>query len=499
MSAANGKTPGGDRVRRLILNPIPGTRSASDPEAGADPEASAFGRALADWRKEARRELGLDVERPIVASGHQTLMWHPGILVKYLLLRQIVERTGAAGANVIVDQHVGDFDQCPVPVTESDGMLGATNLVLCRPRPDVPMGFQPTFRPLPIPDSLRPATPEIRAGLDRMRAAIDAGRNAATNAACQMAHALDELMLPRWSPVPHVTASAMMRTTFAREVVRDMVRDPWACALAYNRAVMQTPDAGLRRLHVREDFVELPLWRISEDGTRRPADDVDAAAWLDGDPRVQHLMPRALMMTLIIRVALCDVFIHGLGGARYDLAMLAWANAWKGLDVPPGIVASADVHLHLPRRFSASTPMNAGRVAELQTGAHRIHHNPEIDHVDGSAHGPGAVKAEFLAAIASLPRGSRARRNAFRAMHRQLEQLRSRHIGRVEKAHREARAAAHAFIETKTCARRDWPFPFADDAVLDALDRQVAHSLDARGESLLPVSFAGRSAANTAG
>ena len=41
-----------------------------------------------------------------------------------------------------------------------------------------------------------------------------------------------------------------------------------------------------------------------------------------------ELMPRALLLTLLLRSFACDLFVHGLGGEIYDPAMEAWVAPW---------------------------------------------------------------------------------------------------------------------------------------------------------------------------
>ena len=65
---------------------------------------------MAAWRMKTRRELGLDTSRPIIATGHQTLLWHPGILVKYLAADAVARAEDFATANLIVDQHADAAD-----------------------------------------------------------------------------------------------------------------------------------------------------------------------------------------------------------------------------------------------------------------------------------------------------------------------------------------------------------------------------------------------------
>ena len=70
------------------------------------------------------------------------------------------------------------------------------------------------------------------------------------------------------------------------------------------------------------DECELPFWRLDRATmSRTPLMEGDSASLI---------APRALTLTAIARLLLCDVFIHGTGGARYDLAMERWIGAALG-------------------------------------------------------------------------------------------------------------------------------------------------------------------------
>ena len=92
---------------------------------------------------------------------------------------------------------------------------------------------------------------------------------------------------------------------------------------------------------MRDDYVEVPLWRIRDDGRRMRAYDSDVERWLDDPPGAPRLMPRALMLTALVRLAMCDLFVHGTGGAAYDTVMEAWISSWLGVTPAPiGVVLS---------------------------------------------------------------------------------------------------------------------------------------------------------------
>ena len=445
----------------LLLEPA--CESWSDLIAGR-PEGGLLGHPLDEWRRETRRSLGLDTDRPLIATGHQTLLWHPGILVKYMVVEAMAASFGWATANLVVDQHAGDFDDFDVPVRRQDGSLSTRRIILTDAPPDVPMALHPSFI-APEPRPHRAAIESVRNGVDAIINAVNR-HTEQPNAALQMAYALADLMRPRIRPMPNVTASALVETPLSRALMHHMVDDPHACAEAYNAAVRAVPEAGIGPLLIRDDYVELPLWRIRDDKRRMHAYDNDVERFLASPSEAPVLLPRALYMTALLRLGMCDLFVHGTGGGAYDVAMEQWVRNWLGVETAPKVVASATLHLPLmdePDPATARHPDLAREAHERSVEAHRVWHNPEPP-----PH-PGPVKHELLQFINRLPRGSLERRRAFFDMHDQLEAMRGSNPGRVELAQRRAIEAKARLADLEIAQRRDWAFPLYPKEALDEL------------------------------
>ena len=164
---------------------------------------------------------------------------------------------------------------------------------------------------------------------------------------------------------------------------------------------------------------ELPLWLDDlETADRARATLADGALVLHGEAfafdagadadeaaralalflrRHRHrLAPRALTLTLFLRLFVADQFVHGIGGGRYDQVTDDLIRRHLGIEPPPFAVATAT--LVWP---------GAGRVARacpscVRSRLHDLAHDF-----------PG--KAEYLAAIRSA--SGRAKLRAFRALH----------------------------------------------------------------------------------
>jgi hypothetical protein len=435
-----------------------------------------FGHLRREWREETRRELGLATDRPVIATGHQTLLWHPGILVKYLLTDAIARAHSLSTANLVVDQHAGGYGEYDVPVRRTDGSLAVRRIELTPAPADEPMALHPPFTPPKPPRHIHAALPSVGQGIERIHEAAYAHRDAAT-AAMQMAQALADLMRPWVAAMPNVTATDLVETSLSRAIAAEMVRDPRRCAEAYNEAVTAFPEAGIGKLLIRDDYVELPLWRIRDDRRRMHAYDNDVADWLDRSIDGPRLMPRALFMTALVRLGMCDLFVHGTGGANYDRAMERWIGNWLG--VQPSAIAIASADVFLPLRDPGEPAIDS---VEATLEARRVWHDPEP--TNGEA--PGPVKRELLEAIEQAPSGSLRRRKAFFSMHKQLDQLRGVHGGVVEQAQRRAERAHRQQKDASIAQRRDWAFPLYTDEQISELAAAVADAAALRGDYVEP-------------
>ncbi len=447
---------------QLIIEPGPGQLA----ELAADPPAGELaGSPLATWRTLTRDHLGLPADVPIVATGHQTLLWHPGILAKYLLVEAMTAVDDRlASANLVVDQHTGPFGQFDVPLRRPDGSLGVTTIILTGYRAEVPMGEHAAFDPPPAPSDLPLALPSVRRGVERIFGAVAAARGE-PNAAMQMAAALDRLMSHSLAPAPKVRASLLLGTPLGRLFVRMMAREPDRCARLYNEAVAIAGIRDISRLAIGAEAVELPLWVIDEAGRRRRATDRDVRAWDSGQAAHTRLLPRALLLTALVRIGMCDVFIHGTGGATYDRAMELWVQRWLGIHPSPCGIATATLRLPL------GDGSDAVDLDEARRAVRRLWHDPQRAVRRGGA---SARKQAFLELITGAPRRSRRRRELFEQMHGHLDQLRRVHAATIGEARGRLQTAVRQRAEAPIIARRTWPFPLYPKEMIDRLAQEVA-------------------------
>jgi hypothetical protein len=372
---------------------------------------------LRDFRAKARREvLGAD-DTPLLIGGHQPELSHPGVWVKNFALNGLAHRLGGTPLHLVVD---------------NDTLKSAT------------LRF-PTFRDrdphsvrlesLPF-DTLSGEIPyEDRAVSDaeQFRSFPDRARPLWVNWGY-------EPLLPRvWKPAANVgeaftamrrdrerawgcdnrelAVSGLSQTDafrrFAGHILGDLprFRDAYNAAIRTYRAANGVRSANHPAPELAEG--EAPFWVRSAGGRR-------ARATAASDPAT--LRPRALTLTLFCRVCLGDLFMHGIGGGKYDEVTDGIIRNYFGIDPPAYQVVSATLHLPLPH-----FPSSAADLTRAERRLRDLRWNPHA----------GQASADELLAVAGRepPHADHAARRAwFRDLQRVKERLRARVADQVPEA-----------------------------------------------------------------
>jgi len=439
-------------------------RAWPDAETWAELALTRF-RSLSAEKRSARAELGLPTDRPIVMTGHQAGFWHPGILSKYIAADRLAKSIGGAAAAVVVDHDAVDPLHVQA-VSQKNGGHVQLQTVSLRQRRDGAL--------LP-----RLETPICAEELDRVRATgglIDADRTAfaamtealvrhrdSESLAAQTAAANAELLEP-WMRAHWFTAGRLVRTEHWQRFFAMAVEDPARCARAYNRAVALHEEAGIPPLFAmaREERWELPFWLLDDVRGRRRlfAEMLEQPGF---DPT--RLATKAMSLTASLRWNMCDLFIHGAGGAVYDHATDEWIRNWLGEELAPSVAITADVYRGLP--VEAMRGVSLGDLAGAQWLAHSARHNPDLigDHAAASR------KRDFVVGIEDSEVGSDARLDLYRRMHAWLETVREHHGGELEQLDQRAARLEQGLTVQRLEAKRDWPSVLYPP---DRLDRLAA-------------------------
>jgi hypothetical protein len=435
------------------------------------PEAAAWGPLLRHRRDPRvtlfRRELSLPTGRPIIMTGHQAEFWHPGIAAKYLAADSAAKSLGAAAAWIVVDQDPQESISVRYPVRDAAGRLAV------RTREFTAAGVSHTHAPH---DELLPS---IREGLERIETCFNRSADEPRLAA-RIASATRRLLEPHLreaTPRP-IYASGLWRTTLMKELVERMRAEPERVRATYNAAVRRHPTAGIRELLANDvqDVHELPLWRLTPDGER-----IRVYAEMLADVPREELAPRALLMTGLLRLAGCDLFIHGTGGGGgpdgdregYDRITEEWLASWLGLDagaLAPVTVVTATRRL----RLAPEPPPSAAEIARAVWRAHHARHEPAMLSDEQRAARKRMLVAQIAARGQSRDRSARGARAAlFDELQQLLAQYRESHRQPLLDMHAEADCLRRRAEEAEIAADRTWAFPLYPNSDMEALQSEI--------------------------
>lgn len=327
---------------------------------------------LVDLRRRARAEalalaaaytraLGVEVAPGssdlLLCTGHQPVLVHPGIWIKYLAMARLVP-AGGVGLNLIVDSDA--LEEVAADVPRSNGRLSRARVPLAATGTDVPAEAVPA----PSHEQWRAFIAAIDAHLATLsEPAVTEAWGRARTLPAPPAHlglpgaltaARRALEGPRPYvdlPVSHLVRSEAFRR-FALAILTDARRfaDVYnACLASYREHYgIRTSAQPFPDLTVDGARIETPFWYVAG-GRRVPLSvdveagrllaDGDAVAALPADPNdptfaAAAIRPRALTLTAYARLALADLFVHGIGGGRYDRATDAIVRVFFGIEPP---------------------------------------------------------------------------------------------------------------------------------------------------------------------
>lgn len=381
-------------------------------------------------RRMGRHELlGHDHPAPLVVTGHQPEPFHPGVWVKNFAANGLATRVGGSAVNLVVDNDTVKSAALAVPTWDrwEPDAIRITNL------PFAPAPAGQTW------ETLRPIEPflgEIGSfakwfGYEPV--GVEAGSAMVGDTAAERFDAARRHYEARWTGGNiEIWINLLSRTTAFRHFANHLVRDRERFREVHNTGVREYRRAnGLRsRTHPVPELAEgeIPFWHAGSRGRER--------ATVPFDP--VRIRPRALTLTLFARLVLADLFVHGIGGGKYDAVTDAIIRDYFGIEPPAFQVVSATLRLPLPG-FAATDD----DVARLRRLVRDLHWNPHRHGADGDAE---------HRRIAIGPPGKEQYRT-FRALGERLRPQVAERLARAERDLRraEAEAGANAILR-----RRDY-------------------------------------------
>lgn len=328
---------------------------------------------------------------PLILAGHQPQLFHPGVWIKNFAAAAIAEQVRGQAFNLVVDN-----DQSPshlslsVPQLDSSGTLSRSSLPLDLPGKELPfenrtIASSELFSSIParIVQAVQPWVADpLASALGRHWSHAGEMDNRWGAAVAAARHALEGELGVQTAELPIGRLS--QGQAFTHFLVELLTRLP-EFHIAHQRAL----DGYRQRNHIRSSahpvpdlkrfgtWWETPFWTWRSDQPyRRPlfaefvAHGIRLSDRLDWQHEIQGqhwssaiddlqqsgvaIRPRAITTTLFSRMVLCDLFIHGIGGAKYDeITDQLFMDFWQ---VPPPQFMTLTATVMLPLGIERITP-----------------------------------------------------------------------------------------------------------------------------------------------
>lgn len=372
-------------------------------------------------------------DTPFILSGHQPEMFHPGVWYKNFVLGGLARRLGGVGIHLLIDSDLCRTATIRVP-TGSLEQPRVEAVPYDSPAPEVPYEERTIhapaifsnfaeratalLRPLvanPLVASLWPIMLERLSGQRNLGLRLAQGRHA-----LEQTWSNDTLELPQ-SAVCQLPEFAWFVAHILSHVER--FRAAHNAALAMYRAAhhLRNRAQPVPDLAVVDDWVEAPFWVWThEDPRRRPlfarrlgqrlvisdrnTHTVELTLGHNGDLstaaeqlsalslRGIKLRTRALTTTLFARLLLSDLFLHGIGGAKYDQVTDQIVSMFFGFEAP--VFATVSATLRLPLNCRLHDSVISG---QWEQRLRELRYHPER-FIDLNGHSVDAEAASLIAA-----------------------------------------------------------------------------------------------------
>ena len=360
---------------------------------------------MADW-----------IARPIVMGGHQPELFHPGVWLKNSALDAYARAVSGTAINLVVDSdrcvrttvgvpigtpHEAHLEEVPFDSPAAEMAWEERGIL----DPDLFASFgdraSDLLKPLEPNPILRrwwPLAVERAGECHRLGLAMAQARHS-----LEARFGLETLELPVSELCRLPTVMVFMGWLLAH--ARQLHEAYNATLTDYRRTHRQRgrarpmPDLVMRIDNPSDGpWFEVPWWIWSQDDPRRRrvfanastsgmlvlsdmetlrvelpiSPETSPSKWVDALSRMEEhalrLRPRAIITTLVARLLVADVFVHGIGGAVYDQLTDDLVRRLTGCDPPRYAVVSGTLRLPVDTIF--------GEIAASDPGAElaRVHH-----------------------------------------------------------------------------------------------------------------------------
>lgn len=458
--------------------------------------------AAADYLRAAGEPAPFTDSSSLIVAGHQPELFHPGVWIKNFALNELAQAHAATPLNLVVDNDTVKATVLRLPAVDHEGARLAaipfdqwTGEV---PYEERPVRDEELFQSLPERAleftrrwSFTPLLPRFWAEVRRQseRTPLLGERLVAARRNFERQWGFTNLELP----VSRLCATEPF-AWFAADLLANAPRFHAiynGCVHDYRRRHgLKSRNHPVPDLAAVGDWLELPLWgwriekpqrgrllaRPGPDGielrvgseawpTLPPAQEARrlVEAWRELEPRGFKIRSRALTTTLFARLFLGDLFIHGIGGGKYDETTDDIIRRFYGIPAPAFLVLSGTLRLPV-----TGFPADVDDGRRLAHELHDLRCNPQrhlsgVEILDTRAQELAAAKHEW---IERTPADTRARRERFHVLKDLTRQLEPYIAYQEERTRAELGRAEREIEANAVLTRRDYAFCLYPEALL---------------------------------
>jgi len=364
----------------------------------------------------------------IIQTGHQPVFFHPGIWIKNIFLNKLLKSPlldKSLGLSIILDNDICKDLNLSLPALSSSGnlKLEKVNFLSSTLTPNLP------FEEYPCP-SLELITKFTREVIHRLKPLESENKDILNNfkkfARCLenssrlysqnykranlgeflgLARRLDEKEIePTYLEIPFSqTCDGDEFLSFFLEIIKNIKSfseiynnklDEYRKLFKIRNQAYPSPD-----LMIKENLIEIPFWAWKEGDQRRKVfilrekggnylynDSYGKIFLIEKDglkslfslkttlkERGLKMRPKALLLTLYNRLFISDLFVHGLGGAKYDLVTDEIIREFFKVEPPHFLVVSCTLYLN----FKSSPFISDSKISSLKKKIRDLEFNSE--------------------------------------------------------------------------------------------------------------------------
>jgi hypothetical protein len=401
----------------------------------AESNVNIQGRPLSNFREWARRQLlqvarnytaelhnsplketdfHSDAAKPIILGGHQPALFHAGVWVKNFALHHLATQTNGTAINLVVDNDIRSNSSIRVPVGDRRHPQSASipfdDSGSQEPWEESHVGNRAMFESFgdrveeamaawsvrPVLSEMWPEVISRANQSSRLADCLTAGRSL-----LEKRWGLQNLELPisrmcTVDPFLWFAGHLFAHAEQFREIHNNVLRE----FRSVNRIRSRTHPVPELALH--DGWIESPFWFWTENESRRsrvlarqvgkevhlaagtetfaklpltPSMDACCAVEVLRDLPAQgiRLRTRALTTTLFSRLCFGDLFVHGIGGSKYDEMTDRIIARFFGIAAPKFLTLSATLHLPLGETLKTTQ----GDLTQLIRQRRDVHNNPD--------------------------------------------------------------------------------------------------------------------------